>query len=175
MIRRAQKKDAARLAEILIFAKRAAYRPIFQDDIVSFNEMQVLDLALRFQNDPDALNGLFVYDDGILRGLLRMDDPVGASPSLQLKELYVDPFFQGQGVGSKLMKYFLSEVSSRNAKGAFLWVLEKNAKARAFYESFGFFPEGERKLQPGTPEFLLKYRYSSPSIFSMASSISSNS
>ena len=35
MIRAASKKDASRLAEILIFAKRMAYRPIFQNDIVS--------------------------------------------------------------------------------------------------------------------------------------------
>lgn len=45
MVRKATKMDASRLAEILIFAKRTAYRPIFQDDLVSFNEMQVLDLA----------------------------------------------------------------------------------------------------------------------------------
>lgn len=48
MIRRAEIKDASRLAEILIFAKRTAYRQIFNNDNVSFNEMQVLDLALIF-------------------------------------------------------------------------------------------------------------------------------
>lgn len=44
MIRRAEIKDSSRLAEILIFAKRTAYREIFKNDNVSFNEMQVLDL-----------------------------------------------------------------------------------------------------------------------------------
>ena len=108
-IRKAQKKDASRLAEILIFAKRTAYRPIFQNDIVSFNEMQVLDLALYFQNAPESLSGLFVYDDGIVRGLIRIGAPPDLPSSLELKELYVDPFFQGKGAGSRLMKFFLSE------------------------------------------------------------------
>ena len=159
-IRKAQKKDASRLAEILIFAKRTAYRPIFQNDIVSFNEMQVLDLALYFQNAPESLNGLFVYDDGIVRGLMRIGAPPELPSSLELKELYVDPFFQGKGAGSRLMKFFLSEISRTKAESAFLWVLEKNANARRFYESFRFAPNGERKLQPGTEEFLLKYVFS---------------
>jgi putative acetyltransferase len=35
MIRRAEIKDASMLAEILIFAKRTAYRQIFNNDNVS--------------------------------------------------------------------------------------------------------------------------------------------
>ena len=44
MIRKATKEDASRLAEIQIYAKRYSYRSIFQNDEVSFNEMQVLSL-----------------------------------------------------------------------------------------------------------------------------------
>ena len=53
MLRAALPADASRLAEIQIFAKRTAFRPIFQNDYVSFQEMQVLDLALSFRDDPD--------------------------------------------------------------------------------------------------------------------------
>ena len=45
MIRRATIADASRIAEILIFAKRTNYRKIFQNDKVSFGEMQVYLLA----------------------------------------------------------------------------------------------------------------------------------
>ena len=41
-IRKAELKDVSRIAEILIFTKRTQYRPIFNDDQVSFGEMQVL-------------------------------------------------------------------------------------------------------------------------------------
>lgn len=52
-IRRAAPKDASRLAEILIFAKRVAYRPIFQNDAVSFGQMQVLPLANEYLGSPE--------------------------------------------------------------------------------------------------------------------------
>lgn len=53
MIRVATIKDASRLAEIQIFSKRKAFRPIFQNDDVSFNEMSVLRLAFVLGR-PDA-------------------------------------------------------------------------------------------------------------------------
>ena len=62
-IRPARQEDASRLAEILIFAKRMAYRPIFRNDYVSFNVMQVLPLALHYRDEADALRDVFVYDE----------------------------------------------------------------------------------------------------------------
>ena len=47
-IRKATINDVSRLAEILVFTKRMHYRPIFQNDKVSFGEMQVLPLAQEY-------------------------------------------------------------------------------------------------------------------------------
>ena len=47
-IRKAELKDVSRIAEILIFTKRTQYRPIFNDDQVSFGEMQVLPTAREY-------------------------------------------------------------------------------------------------------------------------------
>ena len=159
MIRKAITKDASRLAEILIFAKRCAYRPIFQNDAVSFNEMPVLDLALHFRDDPDALNGIYVYDDGIVRGMMHINKLCSKENRIifQLEELYVDSFFQKQGYGKLLMQDFLHKAREENAVSAFLWVLEKNKAARKFYEAAGFYPTEERQLEPETPEYLVKY------------------
>ena len=44
MIRHANKQDIPRIAEIIVFGKRVAYRPIFENDYVSFNELQVVHL-----------------------------------------------------------------------------------------------------------------------------------
>lgn len=159
MIREAAAKDASRLAEILIFAKRCAYRPIFKNDPVSFNELSVLELALHFRDDADALKGIYVYDDGIVRGLMHIREhpEAGGNPVLQLEELYVDPFFQKKGIGRLLMEDFLRKAEEQKAGSVFLWTLEKNIRARSFYESFGFRETGERKIEPETPEYLLKY------------------
>ncbi len=141
-IRKAAGQDASRLAEILIFAKRVQYRPIFQNDRVSFGEMQVLPLALDFARRPEALRGLWVFDDEFVKGLLRVQGD-------EIKELYVDPFFQRQGIGGRLMAFALRGLGARR-----LFVLEKNAGAIDFYRRQGFVFTGARRLEPGTPEYV---------------------
>lgn len=158
-IRKAEKKDASRLAEILIFTKRNTYRPFFQNDAVSFNEMQVLDLALQLRDQEEERKDIYVYDDGIVRGMARWReaDWEDGTECIQLDELYVDAFFHGLGIGTAFMKKGIEEAQTREIKRIYLWVLEKNQKARRFYEGFGFRPDGSRRLEPDTPEYLLRY------------------
>lgn len=142
-IRPAQVQDSSRLAEILIFAKRVAYRPIFQDDQVSFGEMQVLPLAQQYLSGQESLDGVFVYEEGFVRGLLHL---LGE----EILQLYVDPFFQHQGIGGALMRFALHQGARR------LWVLEKNQQAIRFYRAHGFDFTGSRKLEQGTPEYVVE-------------------
>ena len=94
-IRPAVQQDASRLAEILVFSKRMAYRDIFQDDYGSFVFLQVLPLAQQFLCRQN-LAGFFVYEEaGILKGLARWKEPKSGVAELLL--LYVDPFFQRSG------------------------------------------------------------------------------
>lgn len=154
MIRKAVAADASRLGEILIFAKRTTYRPIFQNDEASFNEMQVLDLALTYRDAPETLKNVYVYDDGIVRGMMSW----GISPvRWELKELYVDPFFQGQHIGRALLTHFIDSAREQHIPRLTLWVLEKNTPARGFYEKFGFSQNGGKKLEENTEEFCLEY------------------
>jgi len=143
-IRKACAQDASRLAEILIFAKRAAYRPVFHNDKVSFGEMQVLPLAQDFLEKPDLLEPVWVWDDEFVKGLIHVEKG-------EVMELYIDPFFQGQGIGGKLLDFAVEELDAR-----FLWVLEKNRRAIDFYERHGFQPSGERQPEPGTEEYIIR-------------------
>jgi putative acetyltransferase len=158
MIRKATSDDVSRIAEILIFAKRTAYRPIFQNDRVSFNEMQVVPLAASLLKDG-ALEDVAVYDDGIVKGMLRRGKSAEANLEncIQIFELYIEPFFQGGGVGSTLMQSLLDEARALKYDAVCLWVLEKNRSALAFYERFGFSPDGKRKPEQGTDEYLIRY------------------
>ena len=63
-IRRAKPEDLSRIAEILVFAKRIKYRPIFHNDDYSFNELQVVKLAEEY-GKPETLDNIWVYDDFI--------------------------------------------------------------------------------------------------------------
>lgn len=142
MIRQATDRDLSRIAEILVFVKRMKFRPIFQDDEYSFNELQVLTVAKQY-SDPEVLSRIWVYDDGIVKGLIHIVDK-------EIVELYVDFFFQGQGIGSQLMEFAKS-----NFPIEYLWAIEKNTDAIRFYLRHGFYLTDQKKYEEGTTEYLV--------------------
>lgn len=144
MIRQATIDDASRIAEILIFTKRMNYRRIFQNDKVSFGEMQVYPLAKEYIENPEKLEGIWVYDDEFVKGMVHIN-------GTQIEELYVDVFFENLGIGAKLIEYATQKMGCD-----WLWVLEKNTQAIRFYEKHGFMATGEKQLEEGTTEFLVK-------------------
>ena len=145
IIRRATKEDVSRIAEILVFAKRMKYRSIFNDDAYSFCELQVLSVAEKYIENG-FLNNMFLYDDGIIKGLIRIEKD-------EIVELYVDHFFQGQGVGAELIEY-----AKEHYPVSFLWTIEKNTDAIRFYEAHGFHLTDIKKFEEGTTEYLVKMK-----------------
>lgn len=86
-IRKSAIQDVSRLAEILVFTKRMNYRSIFQNDKVSFGEIQVLPLAQEYMENKQKLESIWVYDDEFVKGMLHVEDG-------WIHELYVDSFFR---------------------------------------------------------------------------------
>lgn len=142
MIRPATERDLSRIAEILVFVKRMKFRPIFRDDDFSFNELQVLTVAKQYAA-PEVLSRIWVYDDGIVKGLIHIVDR-------EIVELYVDYFFQGQGIGSLLIEF-----AKVNFPVEFLWAIEKNTDAIRFYQAHGFRLTNQKQLEEGTTEYLV--------------------
>ena len=144
MIRRANKSDLSRIAEILVFVKRMKYRSIFHNDAYSFGELQVIPVAEQYSNQ-EILENIWVYEeDEIVKGLIHIENN-------EVMELYVDYFFMGQGIGAELIEFAKKEYEVR-----FLWTLEKNQDAIKFYETHGFCRTGDRQLEEGTPEYIVK-------------------
>lgn len=146
MIRRATTGDASRIAEILVFAKRMHYREIFRNDKVSFGEIQVYPLAKRYIDHPNELEDMWVYEDDFVKGIMHLSGK-------QIVELYVDSFFENQGIGSVLIKYAIEQFDCN-----FLWVLEKNTKAIRFYQKHGFMITAEKRYEEGTTEYIVKMK-----------------
>lgn len=145
-IRKAGTRDSSRIAEILIFAKRMSYRGIFRNDRVSFGEMQVYPLARDYMDHPEKLENIWVYDDEFVKGMVRVE-------GRELAELYVDPFFQSQGIGTRLIEFAIQAFDVRT-----LFVLEKNTGAIRFYRRHGFALTPERRLEEGTTEYIVKMK-----------------
>ena len=144
VIRKAKYADRSRIAEILVFVKRIKFRPIFQNDDYSFGELQVLPVAQEY-GQPDKLDHIFVYDeDGIVKGLIRIEGD-------EIVELYVDYFFQNQGVGGALIEFAKERFAVK-----FLWALEKNEDAIRFYHAHGFHVTNTKKLEEDTTEYLVR-------------------
>ena len=70
MIRKADIEDLSRIAEIIVFGKRVAYRHIFEDDYGSFHKLQVVDLYEEYKSNLNVLEGMLLYDDGIVKGVI---------------------------------------------------------------------------------------------------------
>lgn len=144
--RKATIEDASRIAEILIFTKRMNYRSIYQDDKVSFGEMQVYPLAKEYIEFPDILKKIWVYEDEFVKGIIHIEDK-------EILELYVDSFFQNQGIGSELLEFAVRQMECQ-----YLWGLEKNIRAIKFYKEHGFQVSDERELVEGTKEYVVKMK-----------------
>jgi len=143
MIRKANDKDLARIAEILIFNYRLYFYPIFQCDEYYFDELQVPSLMKEFESQIDSL---YVYDDGVVKGFIKIE-------GTYIARLFVEPVLQNASIGSKLLEYAVKEHHADH-----LWALEKNVKAIRFYNRHGFFATGEKKLEEDTTEYLILLR-----------------
>lgn len=148
MLRKAGNRDISRIAEILIFTKRTTYRPIFKNDNVSFNEMQVLK-EIEKLSQPSALDNIYVYDDGIVKAMVKIED---IGEKTKVSEFFVDPFFQGEGIGTKILNNVIEK-----SKEVFLYVLDKNEKAIRFYVKMGFKYTGEKEEFLNSGFYMLKY------------------
>ena len=140
MIRKAEQKDLARIAEIQIFNYRLYFYPIFKNDWYYFDELQVPSLMRSYEG---ALDSLYVYDDGVVKGFIKIE-------GTYIARLFVEPVLQNAAIGSKLLEFAVKEHNADH-----LWVLEKNVKAIRFYERHGFVATGEKKPEEDTTEYLL--------------------
>ena len=143
MIRKAEINDLSRIAEILIFNYRLYFYPIFKSDEYYFDELQVPSLMKEFES---ALDSLYVYDDGVVKGFIKIE-------GTYIARLFVEPVLHNGSIGSQLLEYAVKEHHADH-----LWALEKNVRAIRFYERHGFTATGEKKLEDDTTEYLILLR-----------------
>ena len=92
----------------------------------------------------DSLEDIRVGDDGVVKGFILVRDG-------EVKKLFVEPVLQSQGIGSGLLEYAVEHMGAK-----MLWALEKNTGAIRFYQRHGFRPTGEKRLEDGTSEYLVR-------------------
>lgn len=134
-IRQAKRSDASRIAEMIVINYRKNFFPILKNEEFYFGELNVIDVAKEYTDNEDVLKDTYVYDDGVVKGMIRLNQD-------EVVKLYVEPQFQGEMIGTKLLKFAISD------KGAkWLWVLAQNERGIAFYKKNGFDFTGESMLE----------------------------
>ncbi|MCI9174921.1 MAG: GNAT family N-acetyltransferase [Lachnospiraceae bacterium] len=143
-IRKAGINDLSRIAEIYVFNNRMYYFPIFKQEEFSFGELQVVSLADHYFKKNEILEHIYVFEDEVIKGFVQMN-------GTEICKLYVEPFFQSQGIGNELIEYAMKELQADH-----LWALEKNTRAISFYQRHGFHLTGQKEFEEGTTEYLVK-------------------
>lgn len=99
---------------------------------------------------PKELENIYVFDDGIVKAVVKVEEIDGM---VKISEFFVDTFFQGNGIGTKILR----TIVEKNSKDLFLYVLDKNERSVKFYENFGFKYSGVKGEYANSGFYMLKY------------------
>lgn len=134
-IRQAKQSDASRIAEMIVSNYRKNFFPIFKNEEFYFGELNVFDVAREYIDNEEILQNTYVYDDGAIKGVIRLNQD-------EIVKLYVEPHFQGEKIGSKLLSFATSDKEAK-----WLWVLEQNERGIKFYKKNGFDFTGDTMIE----------------------------
>src|SRR6185369_13485278 len=136
MIRRATVSDAAHLADLAARTFHDTFAPHNRpEDMEAFVSTAYGEAKQREEiEDRDRITLLVEETDTLVAyAQLRID-----IPQIEIGRFYVDRPWHGRGVAQTLMSAVLELARDLGATRLWLGVWERNARAIAFYEKFGF-------------------------------------
>lgn len=151
-IREARPNDLAEAARVRARAWRESFTGQLPDDVLDNADAWAPDVAAEWLNDMLLRGATYwvAFDEtGGMVGVANADAAFeqDAPASLQLKTLYLLESAKGSGLASGLLHRAIGDEVP-----AYLWVIEGNSSAIAFYEREGFVFDGEsRAIEPGWP------------------------
>ena len=163
-LRLATYRDAWSIAVVHVASTREAYRGLFPAS--ALDGIDADDRAERWrQTLTDANNiTLVAKSDGQVLGFVNYgpcrDEDVAAGGVGEIISIYVAPDFWGSGAGRRLLQAALERLAGAGSCEAKVWVLDRNARAVAFYEHAGFIRDGMVKHREmfGAPVVVVRYR-----------------
>ena len=153
-IRRARKSDATAIGRVYVETWQSAYPGLLPDAmLVRMSDVRQSAWWSRALGDPREQRGIFVAEDaemGVVGfgscGPVR-DIPEGLDGTEQrvgeVYTLYVEPDFQNQGMGRRLLDAMFRQLQADGCDAVILWMLADNP-ARFFYEGLGGAVVGRR-------------------------------
>jgi len=153
-IRRAERADAPAIGRVHVETWQSAYAGLLPDAMLAgMTDVRHAALWAHTLSDSNEAKGVFVADDdemGVVGfgscGPVR-DMPEGLNcTEMRVGEvylLYVEPDFQNQGNGRRLLDALFQQLHAQGFDTAVLWMLAEN-QTRFFYEGLGGQEVGQR-------------------------------
>lgn len=138
-IRDAGPEDAEALARVRSLSWRSAYDGLLSPALIEV--ATGLDGAERqrtFLTEEPARRALLAEDDGAAVGMAVYGPDRHPGGDAELYVIYVLPEYWSKKVGAPLMDRVIEGVRAAGHSRLALWVLAANARARRFYERYGF-------------------------------------
>lgn len=165
-IRSATVADAAGIARVHVSSWQGAYaglipeHDLLQLDVKQFESWRSRRIQAMDRANSDTL--VAVADDGVA-GFVDVgptrDEHLDPSRVGELYAIYLHPSHWDQGHGRRLIAEAEDAMRRLGFESAMLWVLEENARARAFYEAAGWRHDGGRQLERIIDTELYEVRY----------------
>lgn len=150
-IREARIDEAPGIAAVHTEAWRIAFRGIISDRLIEEWNKTRLERWDTYLRDPNApAKNLVCEIDGTITGFtlygpLR-DEGADKQSEAELYAMYVHPDLWRRGVAYALWDETLRRFREGGYHHAAVWCLEKNERARRFYERIGFVADGKTKM-----------------------------
>ncbi len=169
LIRKVRNDDAKQYIELINSVWRVAYKDIFPEEVFIDRERgkenRIKSFSDKLYNDNKRLcyvaecDGVIV---GAINGTIKSTyEHFSEDDFADLVGLYINPKYQGKGIGTKLKNIFEDWARRNGAKKYIIGVLKDNNKARKVYESWGGelddWEQKFYKLDVGYDEVFYKY------------------
>mgnify|MGYP001814830296 CR=1 FL=1 len=151
----------------MVTSWEGAYRGLMPDEIFELVNYETrLDQWNRYFAEPRPRHLIWIAEaaSGAIAGMANIgptrDKDLDSNSVAELFAIYVDPEHWDEGLGRDLMVAALEGVAELGFTEVALWVLDTNARARAFYESGGWTSDGAAKVDEsfGLPLREIRYR-----------------
>lgn len=146
-IRQASHNDLLAVAEMRLQSWRETYEPLVDPEIIEAQRLGIPRTAQfwRCLLDQGHYLWLVLADDDRIVGAAGAEaaGDADAPASLELVMIYLLREAQGTGIADRLLQVAIGDAP------AYLWVLDANARAQAFYRRHGFEADGVSQPLPG--------------------------
>lgn len=147
-------EDAAPLAELGAASFTATFGHLYEPaDLALFLDNHRVERWLAELSDPGFAVRV-AEEAGAMVGYAKLGPPqlpfAPRGRAAELRQLYVLAPWHGRGVAQTLMEWVIAEARRDGAGHLYLSVFINNARARRFYERYGFEEEGRYVFMVGT-------------------------